>query len=79
MLFQVDEDKCLRDGLCVQDCRLIEMKDPDSIPTPISGAEELCSHCGHCVAVCPTGALALHNLNLEDCTEMKKELIINAD
>jgi nitroreductase len=79
MLFEVDQEKCLRDGLCVGDCRLIEMKDPDSIPTPISGAEELCVHCGHCVAVCPTGALALHNLKPEDCTEIKKELLINGD
>jgi nitroreductase/NAD-dependent dihydropyrimidine dehydrogenase PreA subunit len=77
MLFQVDPEKCLRDGICAEDCRLIEIKDPDAVPTPINGAEELCVYCGHCVAVCPTGALALHNMSPEECTEIKKDLVIN--
>jgi nitroreductase/NAD-dependent dihydropyrimidine dehydrogenase PreA subunit len=77
MFFEVDENKCVRDGLCAEDCRLIEMRDPDSFPTPISGAEELCVHCGHCVAVCPTGALTLQNMGPGDCTEIEKKLVIN--
>jgi nitroreductase/NAD-dependent dihydropyrimidine dehydrogenase PreA subunit len=77
MLFSVDPELCNRDGICSEDCRLIERKEPDALPTPINGAEELCVNCGHCVAVCPTGALALKDMGPEDCTELRKELVIN--
>jgi nitroreductase/NAD-dependent dihydropyrimidine dehydrogenase PreA subunit len=77
MLFQVDPEKCIRDGICGEDYRGIEMKEPDSVPTPIDGAEELCVYCGRCVAVCPTGALALNNMGPEECTELRQELVIN--
>jgi len=64
MLFYVDPEKCNRDGICVEACgrRLIEMGEADSVPTLITGVEELCINCGHCVAVCPSGALALHTM-----------------
>ena len=77
MLFEVDPELCNRDGICSEDCRLIEMKGPDALPTPINGAEELCVNCGHCVAVCPTGALTLKDMGPEDCTELRKEMVIN--
>jgi nitroreductase/NAD-dependent dihydropyrimidine dehydrogenase PreA subunit len=77
MLFHVDPEKCTRDGICTEDCRLIEMKEPDALPTPIIGAEELCIYCGHCVAVCPSGALTLKNMGPEACTELRKELVID--
>jgi nitroreductase/NAD-dependent dihydropyrimidine dehydrogenase PreA subunit len=81
MFFYVDPEKCNRDGFCVEACgrRLIEMGVADSVPTLIADAEELCLSCGHCVAVCPTGALALHTVSPEDCPEIKKELLINLE
>jgi nitroreductase/NAD-dependent dihydropyrimidine dehydrogenase PreA subunit len=68
-LFAVDQNKCIRDGLCVAECPrfLIEMADEDSLPTPIKEAEDLCINCGHCVAVCPTAALSLRDMAPEDC------------
>jgi nitroreductase/NAD-dependent dihydropyrimidine dehydrogenase PreA subunit len=81
MLFYVDPEKCNRDGFCLEACgrRLIEMEEADSVPTLIAGVEELCINCGHCVAVCPSGALALHTMRPEDCPEIKKELLINVE
>ena len=81
MLFYVDPEKCNRDGFCVEACgkRLIEMGEADSVPTLIAGAEELCISCGHCVAVCPTGALAHHTMRPEDCPEIKKEVLIDLE
>jgi nitroreductase/NAD-dependent dihydropyrimidine dehydrogenase PreA subunit len=81
MLFYVDPEKCNRDGICVEACgrRLIEMEKPDSVPTLITGVEELCINCGHCVAVCPSGALALHTMRPEDCPQIKKELLIDLE
>ena len=81
MPFDVDPEKCNRDGFCVMACgkRLIEMGEGDSVPTRIAGAEELCIGCGHCVTVCPTGALAQHAMTPEDCPEIKKERLIGLD
>ena len=81
MPFYVDPEKCNRDGICVEACgrRLIEMGEGDSLPTLIAGVEELCINCGHCVAVCPSGALALHTMKPEDCPQIRDELLINLE
>ncbi|MBL7174372.1 MAG: nitroreductase family protein [Desulfobacteraceae bacterium] len=81
MLFSVNPELCNQDGICVEACgrRIIEMKGEDSVPTPIVGAEELCNNCGHCVVVCPTGALSRETMNPEDCPPIKKDLIISPE
>jgi nitroreductase/ferredoxin len=81
MLFYVDPEKCNRDGICVEACghRLIELGEADSVPTLIADGEELCVNCGHCVAVCPTGALAHHTMRPEDCPNIREELLINLE
>ena len=81
MVFYVDAEKCNRDGICVEACgrRLIEMEKGDSVPALIADLEELCINCGHCMAVCPTGALALHTMRPEDCPQIKKELLIDLE
>jgi len=58
-MIQIDEDKCKKDGFCVLDCpaKIIQQKDTESIPQMVPGGEMLCIQCGHCVAVCPHGAL----------------------
>jgi nitroreductase/ferredoxin len=76
-LFVVDHELCLRDGICVAECPryLIETLTPDSFPTPIDGAEDLCIDCGHCVVVCPTGALLHRAMSPADCPEVRPELV----
>jgi len=39
----------------------------------------MCLHCGHCVAVCPHGALDHAEVPLAACTTIDKALVISAD
>lgn len=73
----IDREKCARDGLCVSECpaRIIRMKDKGDFPALVKGGEDLCINCGHCVAVCPHGALRLRSMAPEDCTPMQQSLL----
>lgn len=76
-LFTVDRDRCKRDGVCVSECpaRIIEMKNEDSFPALVPGGDVICINCGHCVAVCPHGALSLETMASEECPSISRELI----
>ena len=80
-LFQVDPNKCLQDGACVDACpaRLLEFKDGQDVPSPIPEAEEYCISCGHCVAVCPAGALDHRAMRAEDCPPIRSDLPMSRD
>ncbi len=80
-LFVVDSEKCKRDAICVSECpmRIIEMKDKDAPPTPVDQAEELCVRCGHCVAVCPHGALSLSFMAPDQCRPVQRDLMPSFD
>lgn len=80
-IFTIDPDKCNRDGICVTECPVagIQMLDKEGVPTPGPGLEQTCMACGHCVAVCPTGALSHRDVPIEQCPEIKKDLVINQD
>ncbi|HMK37528.1 MAG TPA: nitroreductase family protein [Desulfomonilaceae bacterium] len=79
-LFSIDVQKCKRDGLCAAECPmgLIDMQE-EGFPNPVPSAEELCVNCGHCVAVCPHGALALKTMKPEDCPSVNKQLILTPE
>ena len=80
-LLTVNEDRCKRDGICVQTCPagLIEIKDAAAYPTMIAGGEELCLHCGHCVAVCPRQAMDHAAIKAEACPPIRKELKLSPE
>jgi len=80
-LFTIDEKWCRKDGFCVADCpaMIIEMKTPDSFPTPVEGAEQRCINCGHCVAVCPHSALTLDRMPIASCPPINKDLLPGPD
>ena len=74
-IITVDREKCLKDGLCMADCPAkILLKDEDGYPVPIQNADEICIDCGHCVAVCPSGALDHRKMANADCRPIQKEL-----
>lgn len=74
---KVDETKCKRDGICVEECprRVIEMEGGEGFPNLPPENEYYCMVCGHCVAVCPHGAMSLEKIPIETCPEIKKELV----
>jgi nitroreductase/NAD-dependent dihydropyrimidine dehydrogenase PreA subunit len=80
-LFNLDREKCKRDGLCSADCpaQIIVQADRKSFPSLLENGEEFCIHCGHCVAVCPYGALALDSMSPEAYLPIQKELLPDAD
>lgn len=77
----VDESKCKKDGTCAMVCpgALIKLKEDTGYPGLIPGREKACIRCGHCVTVCPHGALNHSDLPIEDCPRIKPELIINEE
>jgi nitroreductase/NAD-dependent dihydropyrimidine dehydrogenase PreA subunit len=80
-LITIDENKCNKDGICVKECplALLAQEDEKSIPKVADNAETMCIHCGHCVAVCPTGALSLIDIDANECLPIKKELMLNSE
>jgi nitroreductase/NAD-dependent dihydropyrimidine dehydrogenase PreA subunit len=80
-LFVVDQEKCKKDHICVDECpaKIIVMKDKDTPPVPVSRAEEFCIQCGHCVAVCPYGALSHKAMAPDECPPVQKELLLSPE
>jgi nitroreductase/NAD-dependent dihydropyrimidine dehydrogenase PreA subunit len=75
-IFNIDQDKCRRDGICVQECpaQIIVQAGKDDFPSPADNADEFCIDCGHCVAVCPHRALTLRTMPLEKFPKVEKKL-----
>ena len=77
----IDETKCKQDGICAAECprRIITQEDDASFPQVAEADEAYCMVCGHCVAVCPHGALSVTGVDIEDCPEIEKDLVLSWD
>ncbi len=80
-LIQIDESLCKKDGFCVSDCPavIIQQRDKESIPEMVPGGEQICLMCGHCVAVCSSGALNHLRVPVDSCPPVQKENVINTE
>jgi len=78
-LLIVDESKCNQDGICARECpmAIIRIKENETYPQLVPGGEQSCLICGHCVAVCPHGAMSHAQVPIEDCPPIDKKLAIN--
>lgn len=77
----IDETKCKKDGICATECprQLIIQEDDKSFPQIPQTNEANCMACGHCVAVCPHGALSVAGVDIKDCQEINKDLVLSRD
>jgi nitroreductase/NAD-dependent dihydropyrimidine dehydrogenase PreA subunit len=71
-LLTIDKDNCAQDGLCAAECpaNIILFKGKNSYPELVPDGETMCLECGHCVAVCPHGALDHAGVPLASCPEI---------
>lgn len=77
-LFSVDETRCKQDGICAAECPMgiISWK-KGQFPSPLARAADLCINCGHCVAVCPHGALTHAKMAPEDCLPVDSAMALS--
>ncbi len=77
----IDENKCKQDGICAAECprQIITQEDDASFPQVAEADEAYCMACGHCVAVCPHGALSVAGVDIEVCPEIEKNLVLSWD
>ncbi len=77
-LIQVDVEKCKKDNICIIECPFnILRENGDGIPEMIPGGEAFCMRCGHCLAVCPSGAVTLNGVSPKDCDPSRKGIIVD--
>ncbi|MBI9078562.1 MAG: nitroreductase family protein [Pseudodesulfovibrio sp.] len=56
----IDKEKCKRCGACFSECPYdLIVEDAEGFPKLRLAARKTCIACGHCVAVCSTGAITL--------------------
>lgn len=75
-LFTIDIDKCKQDGLCALDCPtgVIHFEGKGHFPEMVTSGDAICIRCGHCVAICPHGALDHSDVPLDQCPPIDKAL-----
>ena len=77
----VDTDKCIGCGACEKDCLLSEIHVVEGKAVPVN---KTCFNCGHCVAICPVGAVRPQTgeeevvpMTAEDCS-LDTEHLLNS-
>ncbi|MFZ5597382.1 MAG: nitroreductase family protein [Bacillota bacterium] len=73
-LFTVDQGKCKKDGICASECPIKILRLGEE-GFPMMLAEAFCIRCGHCVSVCPQGAITLKGMKPEDLTGVQDSLL----
>lgn len=73
----VDIEKCTRDLLCTMDCpqKILAVKREDGLPYMIDIGPKFCMQCGHCVAICPSGALSLRDMPAVECEKVQRDML----
>lgn len=63
--FKIDKDKCIKCGLCINDC-ITKIIKTDNEGFPQVPDETNCIRCQHCFAICPKGAITAFDNNPEN-------------
>ena len=83
-LFTVDPGKCKRDGICAAECpvRIIQLPEGGGVPELVTyeaDPEQYCINCGHCVAVCPHGAMSHQSMASDECPPVNRDWLLDAE
>jgi nitroreductase/NAD-dependent dihydropyrimidine dehydrogenase PreA subunit len=81
---RIDPDLCKRDGFCVMACPVEIFQQKEKGALPELDRVGMCIDCGHCVAVCPSGALShdrypegtVHPVSTEDLPSYEQVLAL---
>lgn len=68
-MVKVDRDKCVGCGACTEDCLAFNIV-LDEDKASVKGN---CIECGHCVALCPTGAVSIEGYDMDDVEEYDED------
>ncbi len=73
----IDRDQCNDCGICALRCmRCFAEQDGE---VTVHATEENCNLCGHCVALCPTGAILHHKMNANNFLPVDRSLNFDTD
>ena len=80
-LLTIDEEHCRQDGICSVVCpvQIITPAGEGRYPSIVPGGAKLCIRCGHCVAVCPHGAVRHADMPVADFPDIDRERMPAAD
>ena len=69
----IERDKCRKDNICIIECPFnVLAADVNGFPEVKTELEAACMKCGHCLAVCPTGALSFNGISPEECEPVQQ-------
>lgn len=69
--FKVDYEKCIKCGLCIENCPTKALVCDDN-KSPKMDKPKNCMKCQHCLAVCPCGAISIMGKNPDNSASIKK-------
>lgn len=69
-MIDINYDKCIGCGLCVEDCFFNALKLEEK---EIKVNSKRCASCGHCIAICPKDAVKAIDLDMDEVKEYIKE------
>jgi nitroreductase/NAD-dependent dihydropyrimidine dehydrogenase PreA subunit len=77
--FKINKSKCKGEGACIAECprRILIKGGADNCPVMIQSGEKLCIQCGHCIAVCPQGAVELSFMPRDSCKILEPDWMLS--
>ncbi|MGB9498156.1 MAG: nitroreductase family protein [Dissulfuribacterales bacterium] len=77
----INESLCIKDGLCSIICpfQIILPPKDGNPPEPKPEFSKWCTSCGHCVSICPTGAISHFSMNPDQCPSADYKMIPGPD
>ena len=73
----IDYDKCNGCRACLEVCRRCYFLEGETVV--VHADENCCSLCGHCVSICPTGAIEHHKMEMNNFIDISKDDFITTD